>query len=165
MSDTSDGKAAAQLVDTLFNGVLPTVVSDARDSATPARALMGFSLYLFIAKLRAEGVIVTRAELARRLNKSPQMFSPYVDHLVKLGLLSSTRVLGGYAVGTQWQIDLVDTAMVDGLRPLLAENGCKLSDSDKAVVLADGSPLDGESVGSSASALIQAGAVRPRDTN
>jgi hypothetical protein len=141
MSDTSDGKAAAQLVNTLFNGILPAVVSDARDSATPARALMGFSLYLFIAKLRAEGVIVTRAELARRLNKSPQMFSPYVDHLVKVGLLSSTRVLGGYAVGTQWQIDLVDTVVVDALRPLLANDGRKLADGEETGLPTDGSPL------------------------
>jgi hypothetical protein len=54
------------------------------------------------------------------LNKSQQMFAPHVDNLVELGLLTMTRVPGGHGTGTQWHLDLVDGALVEALRPLVA---------------------------------------------
>lgn len=79
---------------------------------------MPFGLLMYIAGLRATGVTVTRAELARRLDKSNQMFSKHIDTLVDLGLLSMTRVSGGHGTGTQWRLDLVNPCLVDALRPL-----------------------------------------------
>lgn len=116
---TISSDQASSALGQVFNSVLPRLVSCARDSAAPARGLMGFGLLMMIARLRAEGVTVTRAELARRLNKSQQMFSPHVDNLVELGLLAMTRVPGGHGTGTQWHLDLVDDALVEALRPLV----------------------------------------------
>ena len=105
----------------VFLNVLPRMVCEARDCTAPARGFMPFGLFMYIASLRAAGVTVTRAELARRLNKSQQMFSPHVDKLVELGLLSMTRIPGGHGTGTQWHLDLVDPCIVRALRPFMAK--------------------------------------------
>lgn len=94
---------------------------------------MPFGLLLYIAGLRATGVTVTRAELARRLDKSNQMFTKHVDTLVKFGLLSMTRVAGGHGTGTQWRLDLVSPCVVEALQPLCKKlDGAALEDIDGA---------------------------------
>jgi hypothetical protein len=120
MSTAAKGQLAKDALEEVFLQILPRMASHAKESAAPARGFMAFGLLMFIAKLRAEGVVVTRAELARRLEKSQQMFSSHVDTLVEFGLLSMTRVPGGHGTGTQWHLDLVSSSIVDALRPLLS---------------------------------------------
>ena len=119
MATAAKVETANRALEEVFLRVLPCMVSRARECTAPARGFMAFGLLMYIANLRAAGITVTRAELARRLNKSQQMFSSHVDHLVELGLLSMTRVPGGHGTGTQWHLDLVDSCLVDALRPLL----------------------------------------------
>ena len=102
----------------MFATILPRMVAHARESSVPSQGLMPFGLLMYIAGLRATGVTVTRAELARRLDKSNQMFTKHVDTLVKFGLLSMTRVSGGHGTGTQWRLDLVNSCIVEALQPL-----------------------------------------------
>jgi hypothetical protein len=78
------------------------------------------------------------------------MFSPHVDNLVELGLLKSTKVVGGHGVGTQWHLDLADARIVEALRALGAAAGDG-SDADQAMAdsshaSAPISGLDGDSV-------------------
>ena len=109
---------AQRALEEVFATILPRMVAHARESSVPSQGLMPFGLLMYIAGLRATGVTVTRAELARRLDKSNQMFTKHVDTLVKFGLLSMTRVSGGHGTGTQWRLDLVNPCIVDALQPL-----------------------------------------------
>jgi len=118
MSATASSQAAQRALEEVFVSVLPRMVAHARESSVPSRGLMPFGLLMYIAGLRAMGVTVTRAELARRLDKSNQMFSKHIDTLVEFGLLSMTRVPGGHGTGTQWRLDLVNPCLVDALQPL-----------------------------------------------
>lgn len=118
MSATASSQAAQRALEEVFVTVLPRMVAHARESSVPSRGLMPFGLLMYIAGLRATGVTVTRAELARRLDKSNQMFSKHIDTLVELGLLSMTRVSGGHGTGTQWRLDLVNPCLVEALQPL-----------------------------------------------
>lgn len=118
MSATASSQAAQRALEEVFVTVLPRMVAHARESSVPSRGLMPFGLFIYIAGLRATGVTVTRAELARRLDKSNQMFSKHIDTLVKFGLLSMTRVSGGHGTGTQWRLDLVNPCLVEALQPL-----------------------------------------------
>lgn len=132
----------------VFLNVLPRMVTQARESSAPARGFMAFGLLMYIAKLRAEGVTVTRAELARRLDKSQQMFTPHIDNLVELGLLTSRRVPGGHGVGTQWHLDLADARLVEALRVMgrAAGDGSAVSEAtgDASGMSAPVSVPDGE---------------------
>ena len=109
---------AQRALEEVFATILPRMVAHARESSVPSQGLMPFGLLMYIAGLRATGVTVTRAELARRLDKSNQMFTKHVDTLVKFGLLSMTRVSGGHGTGTQWRLDLVNPCIVEALQPL-----------------------------------------------
>ena len=108
---------AQRALEEVFATILPRMVAHARESSVPSQGLMPFGLLMYIAGLRATGVTVTRAELARRLDKSNQMFTKHVDTLVKFGLLSMTRVSGGHGTGTQWSLDLVNPCIVEALLP------------------------------------------------
>lgn len=143
---TAGSDQASSALGEVFNSVLPRLVSYARDSAAPARGLMGFGLLMMIARLRAEGVTVTRAELARRLNKSQQMFAPHVDNLVELGLLTMTRVPGGHGTGTQWRLDLVDSGLVEALRPLITAIEPKMEETAACGEAGDSGSLTGRVV-------------------
>ena len=118
MSGTASAHVAQHALEEVFLTILPRMVAHARESSVPSQGLMPFGLLMYIAGLRATGVTVTRAELARRLDKSNQMFTKHVDTLVKFGLLSMTRVSGGHGTGTQWRLDLVNPCIVEALQPL-----------------------------------------------
>lgn len=116
MSGTASSQMAQRALEEVFVTILPRMVAHARESSVPSQGLMPFGLLMYIAGLRAIGVTVTRAELARRLDKSNQMFTKHVDTLVKFGLLSMTRVSGGHGTGTQWRLDLVNPCIVEALQ-------------------------------------------------
>lgn len=118
MGGTAGAQMAQRALEEVFATILPRMVAHARESSVPSQGLMPFGLLMYIAGLRATGVTVTRAELARRLDKSNQMFTKHVDTLVKFGLLSMTRVSGGHGTGTQWRLDLVNPCIVEALQPL-----------------------------------------------
>jgi hypothetical protein len=118
MGGPAGAQMAQRALEEVFATILPRMVAHARESSVPSQGLMPFGLLMYIAGLRATGVTVTRAELARRLDKSNQMFTKHVDTLVKFGLLSMTRVSGGHGTGTQWRLDLVNPCIVEALQPL-----------------------------------------------
>lgn len=118
MSGKAPSQAAQRALEEIFVSILPRLVAHARESSVPSQGLTPFSLLMYIAALRAAGVTVTRAELARRLDKSNQMFAKHVDTLVSFGMLSMLKVTGGHGIGTQWQLELVNPCIVDALQPL-----------------------------------------------
>lgn len=135
MGGTASSQMAQRALEEVFVTILPRMIAHARESSVPSQGLMPFGLLMYIAGLRATGVTVTRAELARRLDKSNQMFTKHVDTLVKFGLLSMTRVSGGHGTGTQWRLDLVNPCIVEALQPL-----CKKLDG-AAVDVIDGADI------------------------